>query len=223
MNTLIDFLLHLDSHLFQMILHYGPWIYAILFSFIFIETGFVVMPFLPGDSLLFAAGTFCAGVENDMGRTAQLSLWIILLTMVIAAVSGDSLNYFLGKRVGLRVLGWRIGRKQLVKQKHIDQTRDFYDKHGAKTIILARFVPIVRTFAPFVAGIGEMHYGKFLRYNIIGGIAWVFLLVLVGYFFGNQDFVKNNFEIVILIIIAISLLPIMIEFIRNKMKARQKK
>lgn len=222
MHSAIDFLLHLDSHLFQMILQYGPWIYAILFSFIFIETGFVIMPFLPGDSLLFAAGTFCAGVENDAGKTAQLSLWLILLIMGIAAVSGDSLNYLLGKRLGLKVLGWKIGEKQIVNQKHIDQTRDFYDKHGSKAIIIARFVPIVRTFAPFVAGIGEMHYGKFLRFNVIGGVAWVLLLVLVGYFFGNLEIVRNNFEIAILIIIAVSLLPVIYEYIRNKRKSKKK-
>lgn len=221
MNNILDFFMHLDSHLFSMILNYGAWIYGILFSFIFVETGFVVMPFLPGDSLLFAAGTFCAGVQNDAGQTAELNLWLILLIMTIAAVGGDSLNYYLGKKVGLKVLGWHIGGKQLVSEKHIDKTRDFYDKHGSKTIIIARFVPIVRTFAPFVAGIGDMHYGKFIRFNLIGGAAWVLLLVLVGYFFGSLPFVKNNFEIVILIIIVISLLPILVEYIRNKRKSKK--
>ncbi len=136
------------------------------------------MPFLPGDSLLFAAGTFCAGVQNDVGKTAELNLWLILLIMAVAAVGGDSLNYFLGKKVGLKVLGWHIGGKQMVSEKHIDKTRDFYDKHGSKTIILARFVPIVRTFAPFVAGIGDMHYGKFhslqcYRRNRLGALIGV--------------------------------------------------
>lgn len=210
--------MHLDSHLFTMILNYGVWIYAILFSFIFIETGLVVMPFLPGDSLLFAAGTFCAGVQNDMGQTAELNLWIILLSLTIAAVTGDSLNYYLGKTVGLKVLGWDIFGKQLVSEKHIAKTRDFYDKHGPKTIILARFVPIIRTFAPFVAGIGDMHYGKFIRFNIIGAIAWVSLLVLVGYFFGNLEFVKNNFELVILGIVVLSLVPVIFEFIKGRLK-----
>lgn len=220
MNSIIDFFLHLDSHLFSMIIDYGPWIYAILFSFIFIETGLVVMPFLPGDSLLFAAGTFCAGVQNYAGETAQLNLWIILLLMSIAAIVGDSLNYYLGKTVGLKVLGWKFAGKQLVREKHIDKTRTFYDKHGPKTIILARFVPIVRTFAPFVAGIGDMHYGKFIKFNIIGGISWVLLLVLVGYFFGNLGFVKNNFELVILGIVVLSVLPMIFEFIKNKLKKK---
>ena len=181
-----------------MILDYGVWIYVILFAFIFIETGLVVMPFLPGDSLLFAAGTFCAGVQNEAGETANLNLWIILISLIVAAFAGDSLNYYLGKTVGLKVLSWNVFGKQLVSQKHIDKTEHFFDKHGPKTIILARYVPIVRTFAPFVAGIGDMHYGKFIRFNIIGAASWVLLLVLVGYFFGNLSFVKNNFELVIL-------------------------
>ena len=220
MNSILDFLLHLDSHLFTMIVDYGPWVYGILFGFIFIETGLVVMPFLPGDSLLFAAGTFCAGVQNETGETAQLSLWIILLSLIAAAALGDSLNYYLGKTVGLKVLGWKIAGKHLVGQKNIDKTHDFFDKHGPKTIILARFVPIIRTFAPFVAGIGDMHYGKFIRFNIIGATAWVLLLVFVGYFFGNLPFVKDNFEIVVLGIIVLSLVPVAIEFFRNRKKKK---
>lgn len=171
MNNVLDFLLHLDTHLFTMIIDYGPWVYAILFLFIFIETGLVVMPFLPGDSLLFAAGAFCAGVQNETGDTAQLSLWIVLLSLMAAAILGDSLNYYLGKTIGLKVLGWKIAGKPLVGQKNIDKTRDFFDHHGPKTIIIARFVPIIRTFAPFVAGIGDMHYGKFIRFNVIGATA----------------------------------------------------
>lgn len=216
MNGIFDFFLHLDSHLFSMILDYGLWVYAILFAFIFIETGLVIMPFLPGDSLLFAAGTFCAGVTNDSGQTAELNLWITLLLMAAAAILGDSLNYYLGKTVGLKALNWKVFGKQLVSEKHIDKTRSFYDKHGPKTIILARYVPIVRTFAPFVAGIGEMHFGKFIKFNVIGGISWVALLVLIGYFFGNLAFVKNNFEIVILGIVVISLLPVIFNFIKSK-------
>jgi len=218
LNNFFDFLLHLDTHLFTMILDYGVWIYAILFAFIFIETGLVVMPFLPGDSLLFAAGTFCAGVVNDAGETAELNLWIILSSLIVAAILGDSLNYYLGKTIGMKVLGWRIFGKQLVSQKHIDKTQEFYDNHGAKTIILARYVPIVRTFAPFVAGVGNMHFGKFIKFNVIGGITWVVLLVLVGYFFGNLTFVKNNFELVIIGIVILSLLPMIIEFLRSKFK-----
>ena len=220
LNSILDFFLHLDSHLFTMITDYGLWIYAILFSFIFIETGLVILPFLPGDSLLFAAGTFCAGVVNEAGQTAQLNLLIVLIAMTAAAVLGDSLNYYLGKTVGLKVLAWKIGDKQLVSEKNIDKTRNFYVKHGPKAIIIARFVPIVRTFIPFVAGIGDMHYGKFIRYNIMGGIAWVLLLVLLGYFFGNLPFVKNNFELVILCIVILSLLPMAIEFIRRKIKQK---
>ncbi len=218
LNNFFDFLLNLDTHLFTMILDYGVWIYAILFAFIFIETGLVVMPFLPGDSLLFAAGTFCAGVQNSAGETAQLDLWIILISLIIAAILGDSLNYYLGKTIGLKVLGWKIFGKQIVSQKHIDKTQKFYVDHGAKTIILARYVPIIRTFAPFVAGVGNMHFGKFIKFNVIGGITWVLTLVLVGYFFGNLSFVKNNFELVIIGIVILSLVPVVIEFIRSKFK-----
>ncbi len=216
MNGIIDFFLNLDSHLFTMITDYGIWVYAILFGFIFIETGLVIMPFLPGDSLLFTAGTFCAGVQNESGETAQLTLWVTLLLMVLAAISGDSLNYYLGKTIGLKVLGWDIFGKQLVSEKNINKTHNFYDKHGPKTIIIARFVPLIRTFAPFVAGIGDMHYKKFLRFNIIGGLGWVSLLVFLGYFFGNLSFVKNNFHFVLLGIIVLSLVPVAVEFIRKK-------
>ena len=221
MNSIIDFLLHINTHLFTMIVQYGFWVYAILFAFIFVETGFVIMPFLPGDTLLFAAGTFCAGVQNDAGETAQLTLWLVLPAMIVAAVAGDSLNYYFGKTIGLKVLKWKIGEKQLISKKHIDKTRDFFDKHGPKAIILARFVPIVRTFAPFVAGIGDMHYGKFLKYNVLGGTGWVLLLVFIGYFFGNLPFVKNNFEIAIAGIVVLSLLPMIIEYFRSKAKSKK--
>jgi membrane-associated protein len=217
-NYLLDFILHLDNHLFVLILDYGIWIYAILFLIIFVETGLVVMPFLPGDSLLFAAGTFCAGVHNDIGQTAELNLGITLLLLIIAAVVGDALNYFIGKNIGLKLLNWKLNDKQIVNSKYIAKTNKFYELHGPKTIIIARFIPIVRTFAPFVAGIGEMTYGKFIRFNMIGAIIWVFSLVFLGYFFGNLDFVKNNFETVILAIIGLSLLPMLIEIIRSKYK-----
>lgn len=217
-KSILDFILHLDKHLFFMIQDYGNWIYLILFLIIFVETGLVIMPLLPGDSLLFAAGTFCAGVVNETGETAKLQLGLVLVLLIIAAILGDGLNYFLGKRVGIKILTWKIRGKQLVKQKYIDQTHQFYEKHGPKTIIIARFVPIVRTFAPFVAGIGDMSYAKFIRFNIIGGIAWVVGLTLTGYFFGNLTFVKENFEIVIFGIIGISLLPIVFEFFKAKFK-----
>jgi len=218
MNAILDFFLHLDSHLFTMIVDYGPWVYTILFAFIFIETGMVVMPFLPGDSLLFAAGTFCAGVQNSSGATAQLSLRVIILILMAAAILGDSLNYYLGRTIGLKALKWKIAGKQILSSKSLDKTRHFFDKNGSKAIIIARFVPIIRTFAPFVAGIGDMHYGKFIRFNIVGGAAWVLLLVFTGYFFGNLPFVKDNFEYVVLGIVVLSLLPMAIEFIRNKVR-----
>lgn len=215
LHSFLDFFLHLDQHLFEMILNYGTWIYAILFLIIFVETGLVVMPFLPGDSLLFAAGTFCAGITKD-GQTAELNLWIVLSLLFVAAIAGDAVNYLLGKKVGLKMLQWKIKGKQLVKQEYIDKTHEFYDKHGPKTIIIARFVPIVRTFAPFVAGIGEMHYGRFLRYNFIGGFCWIVGLTLLGYFFGGLEIVQRNFETVIFGIIFISVIPIIIEFIKGK-------
>lgn len=217
-NSLLDLILHLDNHLFDMIIDYGLWIYAILFLIIFIETGLVVMPFLPGDSLLFAAGAFCAGVQNDIGQTAELNLWIILCLLTIAAILGDATNYFLGKTVGLKLLNWKFNGQQIVNPKYIEKTNKFYENYGSKTIIIARFVPIIRTFAPFVAGIGNMTYGKFVRFNIIGGIIWVFSLVFIGYFFGNLAFVKNNFETVIFGIIGLSLLPMLIEILRHKLK-----
>jgi len=217
-NNLLDFILHLDNHLFDMIIDYGLWIYAILFLIIFIETGLVVMPFLPGDSLLFAAGAFCAGVQNDTGQTAELNLWIILCLLIIAAILGDATNYLLGKTVGLKLLKWKFNGKQIVNPKYIEKTNKFYENYGSKTIIIARFVPIIRTFAPFVAGIGNMTYGKFIRFNMIGGIIWVLSLVFLGYFFGNLAFVKNNFETVIFGIIGLSLLPMLIEILRHKLK-----
>lgn len=222
LHSFLDFFLHLDDHLFEMILNYGVWIYAILFLIIFVETGLVVMPFLPGDSLLFVAGTFCAGITKD-GQTAELNLWLVLILLLIAAVIGDALNYYLGKKVGLKMLQWKIRGKQLVKQEYIDKTHTFYEKHGPKTIIIARFVPIVRTFAPFVAGIGEMSYGKFFRFNLIGGFSWVVGLTLLGYFFGGLKIVQDNFEVVIFGIILISIIPIIIEFIRSKASSKKSK
>lgn len=212
---LIDFILHLDVHLFTLIQDYGMWIYFILFLIIFVETGLVVMPLLPGDSLLFAAGTFCAGVKQS-GEVADLNLWYVLILLIIAAILGDGLNYFFGKTIGLKVLKWNIRGRQFVKQKYIDQTQAFYEKHGSKTIIIARFVPIVRTFAPFVAGIGQMNYSKFLQFNVIGGVTWVISLTLLGFFFGNLSFVQENFETVIFGIIFLSILPMIVAYIKAK-------
>jgi len=223
LSFLLDFLLHLDNHLFELILDYGIWIYGILFLIIFVETGLVVMPLLPGDSLLFAAGTFCAGVQNDSGQTAELNLGITIFILIVAAILGDATNYFIGKNLGLKVLSLKYKDKRIVNPKYIDKTNKFYELHGPKTIIIARFVPIVRTFAPFVAGIGEMKYIKFIRFNVIGGIGWVLSLTLLGYFFGNLDFVKNNFETVILAIIGLSLVPMIVETLRANLSKKSGK
>jgi membrane-associated protein len=204
---LLDFFLHLDVYLADIIAQYGTWTYAILFFVIFMETGFVVTPFLPGDSLLFAAGTFAA-----LG--SGLSVWVLLILLMAAAVLGDTANYWIG-----HYLGDRAYNIKWIKREYLDKTHAFFEKHGGKTIFLARFVPIVRTFAPFVAGIGRMSYGFFFRWNIVGGITWVMLFTLAGYFFGNIPFVKHNFEFVIVAIILISVVPIGVEW----MKARREK
>lgn len=206
-KSFLDFFLHLDDHLRQIILDYQGWTYLILFAIIFIETGLVIWPFLPGDSLLFAAGTFAA--------TGELNLALLLILLFIAAVIGDTVNYFIGKKFGDRMLKLTFRSKPLVKAEYMDKTHNFYEKHGPKTIILARFVPIVRTFAPFVAGIGKMNYSKFITYNIVGGFIWVFSLTLLGFFFGNIPFVAENFEIVVLGIIGISVLPILFEMAKG--------
>ncbi len=216
-NSLLDFVFNLDQHLFQLVLDYGVWIYVILFLIVFLETGVVVMAFLPGDILLFTAGTFCAGVQNEMGQTAELNLILILLLLLVAAILGDGVNYYIGKNIGLKVLNWKISGKPIVNPKYIIKTNEFYRIHGPKTIIIARFLPIIRTFAPFVAGIAEMPYAKFVRYNVIGAFVWVFSLVFLGYFFGNLPIVKNNYETVIFAIIILSLVPMFIELIRTKM------
>jgi membrane-associated protein len=216
LHALLDFILHIDDHLFTLIREYGTLIYVFLFLIVFVETGLVVMPFLPGDSLLFAAGAFCAGVVNEQGETAELNLLVVLASLIIAAILGDGLNYRLGNTIGLRVLQWEIGGYRLVKEKYLDQTRAFYSKHGSRTIIIARFVPIVRTFAPFVAGIGNMPYAQFLRFNVIGAVVWVFGLTLLGYFFGNMPLVKQHFETVIFGIIGISLVPVFVELWRAR-------
>lgn len=206
-KSFIDFFLHLDDHLRQIITDYQNWTYLILFLIIFIETGLVIWPFLPGDSLLFAVGTFAA--------TGELNLAMLLVLLFIAAVLGDTVNYLIGKYFGEKMLQFKFRGKNLVKEKHMEKTHSFYEKYGPKTIILARFVPIVRTFAPFVAGIGKMHYGKFITYNIVGGFIWVFGITLLGYFFGNIPIVAKNFEIVVLGIIGISVLPIIYELAKG--------
>jgi membrane-associated protein len=213
---LFDFILHIDAYLFVLIQDYGIWIYAILFLIVFVETGLVFMPLLPGDSLLFAAGTFCAGVQID-NELAQLNLFVVLSLLIIAAILGDALNFWIGQKYGRKLAQLKIGHYALLKEKHLQQTQDFFSKHGSKTIIIARFVPIVRTFAPFTAGLANMRYNTFLRFNVIGGIGWVLGLTLLGYFFGNFSFVRNNFETVIFGIIGLSLMPMLIAILKEKM------
>ena len=207
---LIDLFLHLDEHLANIINQYGVWTYAILFLIIFMETGFVVTPFLPGDSLLFAAGTFAA--------LGSLNVWLLLILLMVAAIVGDTVNYWIG-----HYLGDRAYNIKWIKREYLDRTHAFFEKHGGKTIFLARFVPIVRTFAPFVAGMGKMSYGYFLSYNVFGGIVWVLLFTLLGFFFGNIPFVKANFELVIIAIILISIVPAVWEALkaRREMKAER--
>ncbi|MBF0597619.1 DedA family protein [Faecalibacter rhinopitheci] len=212
--NLFDFLLHIDQHLSQFANDYGLWLYAILFLIIFVETGVVVMPFLPGDSLLFAAGMLAAQ-PND------LSVWIIIGLLLIAAILGDTLNYKIGQNLGYKATKVKILGKQFIQQEHIDKTHQFYEKYGSKTIVIARFVPIVRTLAPFVAGIGRMSYKTFLTYNVIGAILWVVGITLAGYFLGNVPFIKENFSKVILAITIISVLPIIFEFLKEKFSKKE--
>jgi membrane-associated protein len=203
---LIDFILHIDVHLAEMAAAYGPWLFLILFLIIFCETGLVVTPFLPGDSLLFVTGAIAA--------TGAFDIHLMVLTLVLAAILGDTANYHIGRVVGLKVFDRPDSR--IFKRKYLDKTHAFYEKHGGKTIIIARFAPIVRTFAPFVAGVGAMGYKRFLSYNVIGAVAWVGSFSYVGYLFGNLPFVKKNLSILILAIVVISLMPAVMEFIRQR-------
>ncbi len=205
---LIDLFLHLDEHLANIISQYGGWTYGILFAVIFLETGVVVTPFLPGDSLLFAAGTIAA--------IGSLNIYFLVVLLIIAAIGGDTLNYWIG-----HALGDRAYKIKWIKKEYLDRTHAFFEKHGGKTIVLARFVPIVRTFAPFVAGIGRMSYGYFLTYNIAGGVLWVLLFTLAGFFFGNIPFVKTNFEYVIIAIVLISVAPMAYEAWKSWRESRQ--
>ncbi len=212
MNTvtyLIDIFLHLDKYLGAVINNYGFETYLILFLIIFLETGLVVTPFLPGDSLIFAAATFAA--------LGMLNIYILIGILIVAAILGDTLNYEIGRVLGSKLINLAGGK--LIKKEHLDKTNKFYEKHGGKTIIFARFIPIVRTLAPFVAGIGKMHYRKFISFNAVGGICWVLLVSTLGYFFGNINVVKNNFSIVMIGIIVISIMPAVIEFLKNKIRS----
>jgi membrane-associated protein len=205
LRSVIDLFLHLDQHLSRVIADYGVWTHLILFLIIFAETGLVVTPFLPGDSLLFAAGTFAA--------LGDLDLWLLVVLLIGAAILGDTVNYWVGAWVGPRAFS---GNVKFLRKDYLDRTHAFYEKHGGKTVILARFVPIIRTFAPFVAGVGAMSYPKFITYNIVGALLWVGLFVPAGYYFGNIPTVRKNFTVVILAIIALSVLPIALEAIRTR-------
>jgi len=211
-SFLIDFVLHMDEYLKVIITDYGVWTYGILFFVIFLETGFVVTPFLPGDSLLFAAGTFAA--------LGALNPFYLFLLLSVAAVIGDTVNYSIGAYVGPKAFSGEI---RFLKKDHLDKTQEFYEKHGGKTIILARFIPIIRTFAPFVAGIGTMKYRNFIIYNVVGGISWVAIFIFLGYFFGNITFVQNNFELVIFAIIFISFIPPVLEFFKARKESKETK
>jgi membrane-associated protein len=202
---LVEFILHIDAHLSSIIATYGTLTYLILFVIIFIETGLVVTPFLPGDSLIFAAGAFAASGSLNIGL-----LWLLL---AVAAIAGDTANYWIGHAIGPKAFS---SNSKFLKKEHLDKTHVYFEKYGGKTIIIARFVPIVRTFAPFVAGIGEMSYGHFIAYNVIGGLLWVSLFTFGGFFFGNLPVVKHNFSIVIFAIIAISVVPAVIEYLRER-------
>ena len=207
----IELFMHLDKHLNVIIQNYGVWTYLLLFVVIFCETGLVVTPLLPGDSLLFAAGTFAA-----LGSLKVEWLYVLLSA---AAIAGDTVNYWIGHYVGPKVFSKEDVR--FLNKKYLDRTHEFYEKHGGKTIIIARFIPIIRTFAPFVAGIGKMSYGRFISYNVFGGLVWIAIFLFGGYFFGNIPFVKNNFTLVILAIILISVMPAVIEFLNQRSKASQ--
>ena len=204
---LIDVFLHIDKYLNDIVAQYGALTYVLLFLIIFCETGLVVTPFLPGDSLLFAVGALAASAGS------QLNVFFVFALLAVAAVLGDTVNYFIGHYFGQWLLARNI---PFLKQEYIDRTNAFYEKNGGKTIILARFVPIVRTFAPFVAGVGKMEYGRFVLFNVIGGIVWVALFVFAGYLFGNIPFVQNNFEWVAIGIVLVSVLPMLIEWLRNR-------
>ncbi len=206
---LIDFILHMDVHLTELITQFGSWTYVILFLVIFIETGIVIFPILPGDSLLFAAGALAALTGSPLNIVL---LWVL---MAIAAVLGDSVNYTIGKFIGPKAF---TSKSRLLKHEYLEQAQAFYKKYGRITIFLARFVPIIRTFAPFVAGIGEMPYGYFISYNIFGGIVWTALFTFGGFFFGNLPFVKENFSLVVIAIVVISVLPAVVEVIKARRK-----
>jgi len=196
---------------------YGTWVYALLFLILFCETGLVVTPFLPGDSLIFAAGALAAATRHS--TIGQMNIWVLVVLIPIAAIVGDAVNFEIGKKFGEKLLSRFEGK--IINRKHIAETEAFFARHGGKTILLARFVPFVRTFAPFVAGIGNMHYGRFARFNVVGGLLWSWGFLFLGFFFGNIPLVKNNFEIVIIGIVLISVIPMFVQLANSKLKARR--
>jgi len=211
LRSLLDFILHINQHLDGLVLEYGTTIYAILFAIIFVETGLVLMPFLPGDSLLFAAGALCARPNSE------LNIAVLIALLFIAAVLGDNINYMIGRFAGSKVVALEFRGRRLVKQAYLDKTHAFFEKYGTKAIIMARFVPIVRTFTPFVAGVGKMNYkGKFLPYDIAGGFLWISSMSLSGYFLGNLPFFQKHFEAVVLGIILLSVMPMLVAFLRQR-------
>ncbi len=211
-SQIVDFILHVDVYLNDIIARYGTWTLALLFVIIFLETGVVVTPFLPGDSLIFAAATFAA--------RGSLNPWVMFVVLVVAAVAGDTANYWIGHRVGSKAY---TGEVKWIKKEYMERTHLFFEKHGGKAIFLARFVPIVRTFAPFVAGVSQMTYGFFVRWNIIGGITWVAIFTLLGYFFGNIPFVQKNFELVIIAIVVLSVIPAVVEVLKARKELQESK
>jgi membrane-associated protein len=215
LKTLLDWIFSLDKLLPQLISEHGDWVYAILFAIIFAETGFVITPFLPGDSILFVAGAASA--------TSSLNVHVLVVLLIAAAILGDSANFAIGRYVGPKVFA-HAGQKgiwRLVKKSHLDRTHEFFEKYGALTIIIGRFVPIVRTFAPFLAGVGDMPYRRFLSYNVIGGVVWISLLVYAGHLFGNIPWVKANFHWVVIGIVVVSVMPMAIEFVKVRYRARK--
>ncbi|HSR48195.1 MAG TPA: DedA family protein [Anaerolineales bacterium] len=206
-TQLFDFILHIDKHLGEIIAQYGYWTYSILFTIVFLETGVVVTPFLPGDSLLFAAGAIAA--------TGALDVWVLFVLLAGAAILGDTVNYWIGNRIGPRVFEQDV---RFFKREYLERTQKFYEKHGGKTIFLARFIPIIRTFAPFVAGVGTMRYRKFIVYNVVGALVWTSVFIFAGYYFGNIPFVRDNFGLVVIAIILISVLPVGYELIQHRLR-----
>lgn len=210
---IIDILIHTDKYLSQVVTNYGMWAYLLLFVIIFVETGIVIFPFLPGDSLIFAAGAISAAAKST-----NFNIFVLWILLLFAAISGDTVNYWIGHRMGPAAFKTN---NRFLKKKYMDKAQEFYEKHGGKAIFLARFVPIVRTFAPFIAGIGKMDYKKFIFYNAAGGFTWVSLFLWVGYFFGNTTFAQHNFEIIVIAIVLISVLPVIFEVLKERIASRK--